>query len=238
MFPIISLVIPVYNEEKIIKSTIETVKNYMDKTFGQDYEVLFVNDGSSDNTLKSAKSVARDNIKIISYEQNRGKGYAVRTGILAASSEIVFFTDCDLAYGLDVIREGYEILKKDKDADILIGSRRKHKDGFASYNFMRKMMSLTFFAVLKTYGGIKQTDSQNGMKGFRRSSVEPIFKLCEIDRWSFDFEILLIADKLGRKIIEMPVKIINHRESKINVLKDGFKMLGDISKIKKRIKKM
>jgi dolichyl-phosphate beta-glucosyltransferase len=99
-------------------------------------------------------------------------------------------------------------------------------------------VSLTFYAVLKIYGGIKQTDSQTGMKGFRRASVEPIFKLCEIDRLCFDFEILLIADKLGYKIIEMPVKIINHRESKVNIIKDGFRMLKDIAKIKKRIRKI
>ena len=235
----ISLVIPVYNEEKIIRNTIESVKIFMDENFGSDYEFILVNDASRDNTLKIAESFTCENIKIISYEQNRGKGYAVRTGILAASGGIIFFTDCRLPYGLDVIREGQAILEKNKEADILIGSRRKHKEGYASYSFLRKIMSLTFFCVLRFYGGLNQTDSQSGIKGFRREAVEPIFKFCKIDGWTFDFEILLIAQKLGYKIIEMPVKIINHAgESKISPIKDSIKMLKDVSKIKKRVKKI
>lgn len=234
----ISLVIPMYNEEKIIEGTIKSVKAFMDENFKDDYEALFVNDGSRDNTLAVAEKFACDKIKIISYEQNRGKGHAVRTGILAAGSDIIFFTDCDLAYGLDVIREGAALLVQDKQAGMVIGSRRKHKDGYASYTFLRKVMSLSFFAFLKIYGGIKQDDSQSGLKGFRREAAHRILKLCEVDGWSFDFEIVLIADKLNIGIIEMPVKIINHGESKINVIKDSVRMLKDISVIKKRVKNL
>ena len=234
----ISLVIPVYNEQEIIEDTIKTVRGFMDENFGSNYEVLFVNDGSRDKTQEIAGRFASDNIKIVSYEPNRGKGCAVRTGMLAATGDLIFFTDCDLAYGLDIIREGVSFLEQDKDAGILIGSRRKHKEGYASYTFTRKIMSSVFFTVLRVYGGIKQSDSQSGIKGFRREAAHKIFKLCETDGWSFDFEILLTAEKLGVKIIEMPAKIINHRASKVNVLCDSIRMLRDISKIKKRVKKI
>jgi len=239
----ISLVIPMYNEEKIIGETIRTVKNYMDNNFldcGCDYEVLFVNDGSSDNTLKIAEELSGDNIKIISYEKNKGKGGAVRTGMLAADGDIIFFTDCDMAYGLDVIKQGYEIFEENKEADIIIGSRKKHKDGYAGYTFLRKIMSHTFMFVLKTYGGIKQSDSQSGIKGFRKEAVHRIFNLCDSDqcRWAFDVEILLIANKLKYKIFEMPVKIINHRESKVRPVKDSIRALKDVRIIKKRVKKL
>ena len=243
----ISLVIPMYNEEAIIESTIKSIIAFMDEKFGSqsmrpnknNYEVIFVNDGSRDATLELAQNLVCDNgnIKVISYEQNRGKGCAVRTGMLAASGDIIFFTDCDLAYGLDVICEGVTFLSQNPQAGILVGSRRKHKEGFASYSLMRKSMSLGFFTVLKVYGGIKQaSDSQSGIKGFRREAAHQILPFCEIDGWSFDFEMILIAEKLGIEIIEMPVKIINHGSSKVNIVKDSVQMLRDIADIKKRVK--
>ena len=237
----ISLVIPMYNEEKIIKNTIESAEVYMKNNFGGigvEYEVIFVDDGSRDNTLKIAIEFSSDIIKIISHEKNTGKGGAVRTGMLAARGDVIFFTDCDLAYGLDVIKQGYEIFEKNKDADMIIGSRKKHKDGYASYTLVRKIMSPVFLFVLKTYGGIKQSDSQSGIKGFRKHAAKKIFGLCEINGWSFDFEVLLIADKLNYNIFEMPVKIINHGESKVKALEDGVKMLKEISRIKKRVRKL
>ena len=233
----LSLVIPVYNEEKIIQNTIFSVKEYMQNNF-KNYEVIFVNDGSKDDTLKIAEELSDDNIKVISYEKNKGKGGAVKTGILAAIGDFIFYTDCDLAYGLDVVKQGYDIFQENKEADIVIGSRRKHKDGYASYTFIRKIASNIFIPILKIFGGIKQSDSQSGIKGFKKDAAKKIFGLCETDGWSFDFEVLLIADKLGYKIEEMPVKIIYHGESKINPVKDAIKMLRDVSKIKKRVKKL
>ena len=133
----LSLVIPIYNEEKIVKDTILTVKNYMDNNFDS-YEVIFVDDGSKDNTLKIANELSDDKIKIISYEKNKGKGGAVRTGMLAAEGDLIFYTDCDLAYGLDVVKQGCDIFEQNKKADIIIGSRKKHKEGYAGYTFLRK----------------------------------------------------------------------------------------------------
>jgi len=201
-------------------------------------EIIFVDDGSKDETLKIAVESSGGNTKIIPHKKNTGKGGAVRTGMLAAQGDVIFFTDCDLAYGLDVIKQGYEIFEQNKEADLVIGSRKKHKEGYASYTFSRKIMSPVFLFILKTYGGIKQSDSQSGIKGFRKEAADKIFALCEIDGWSFDFEVLLIADKLNFKIFEMPVKIINHGESKVKALKDGIKMLKEISRIKKRVRKL
>jgi len=234
----ISLVIPVYNEEKIIENAIQTIKNYMDHCFDDNYEVIFVDDGSKDGTLKIMTGFANDKIKIISYEKNKGKGGAVRTGMLAADGELIFYTDSDLAYGLDVIKQGCDIFRENKDAGIVIGSRKLHKNGYAEYTFLRKVMSHVFMFILKIYGGIKQSDSQTGIKGFRKEAAKKIFNLCETNGWSFDIEVLLIADQLKLKILEMPVTIINHRESKVNPVKDSIKMLRDVSKIKKRVKKL
>jgi len=233
----LSLVIPIYNEEKIIAKTIQIVKEYMQNNFA-DYEVIFVNDGSSDGTLKIAEELSGENIKVITYEKNKGKGGAVRKGMLAANGDFIFYTDCDLAYGLDVIKEGYEIFKKDEKIDVVIGSRRKHKDGYAGYTFLRKLMSVMFLYILKMYGGIKQSESQSGLKGFSKGATQKIFELCEVNGWIFDFEALLIAQKLKLKIEEIPIKIINHGESKINPVKDSIKMLAEVRKIKKRVKNL
>ena len=238
---IVSLVIPVYNEEKIIADTIIAVKNFMEKNFNSeksdlDYEVIFVNDGSRDNTLKIAEALADEKIRVLRHSVNKGKGGAVRTGMLDAIGDIVFYTDCDLAYGLDVLVEACEIFKQNKAADALIGSRKLHKEGYESYNFMRKLASVVFLKLLRIYGGIKFSDSQSGFKGFRKDVCKKIFSVCETDGWAFDVEVLLIAQKLNLKIIEMPVKIINHGSSKISLKKDSVKMLKDIAHIKKSVK--
>ena len=233
----LSLVIPVYNEEKIIAETIRTVLEYMPNDFA-DYEVIFVNDGSSDGTLEIAEGLSGGKMKVISYETNKGKGGAVKTGMLEADGDFIFFTDCDLAYGLDAIKEGYELFKKNASADVVIGSRKIHKDGYAGYGFIRKFMSVVFLSILKIYGGIKQSDSQNGMKGFKKEAARKIFSLCEANGWIFDFEALLIAQKLKLKIEEIPITVINHGESKIDPMKDSIKMLREIPKIKKRVKKL
>ena len=234
----LSLVIPVYNEEKIVGGTIRAVRDYMENNFRDDYEAIFVNDGSDDGTLAIAEKLSGGSIKVISHEKNRGKGGAVKTGMLAASGDFVFFTDCDLAYGLDVIKEGYEVFERLPETAVVIGSRKKHKDGYAGYTFARKLMSVVFLQILKVYGGIKQSESQSGMKGFKKEAAKKIFGLCEAEGWIFDFEALLIAQKLQYKIEEIPITIINHGESKINSMKDSLKMLRDISKIKKRVKNL
>jgi len=233
----VSLIIPVYNEEKIVAGTIKTVRDYMENNFKDDYEVIFVDDGSGDDTLKIAEGLSDENIKIISYEKNKGKGGAVRTGMLAAAGDLVFYTDCDMAYGLDVIKTGCEMFGKNQNADIVIGSRRKHKDGYASYTFIRKIASVAIYMFIKICGGVKSSDSQSGIKGFKNSAAKKIFGLCEVDGWSFDCEVLLIAEKLNYKILEMPVTIINHGDSKVRAA-DGLKLLKEVLKIKKRVKKL
>ena len=99
-------------------------------------------------------------------------------------------------------------------------------------------MSKTYIKVLCLAGGFKLSDSQCGCKAFTKQTVVEIFPHCEVNGFAFDFEAILWATKLGKKIVETPVKIINHRESKVNVWKDTFKMLGDLHKMKKRIKRI
>ena len=171
---------------------------------------------------------------MISYAKNRGKGCAVRQGMLAAKGDVRLFTDCDLAYGTDVIRRLYDMFTSNS-YDIIIGSRNIGKDGYEGYTPLRRLASKTYIQVLCAVGGFKLSDSQCGFKAFSAAAAEAVFRQCETDGFAFDFEAILWATKLGMKIKEIPVKIINHRESKVHVFSDTFKMLRDLRRMKRRI---
>lgn len=232
-----TLVIPMYNEASILPDTLRQTSEYMDKTFPNGYEIIFSDDGSLDDSRKIVDEFSKSHksIRSVGYEKNRGKGCAVRTGILAAEGDVIISTDCDLAYGLDVIKKAFDIFES-SDAELVIGSRRLEKDGYEGYTFIRKLASKTYLKCLSIAAGFKLSDSQCGFKCYRNASAKKIFEGCEVDGFAFDFEVLIRAQKFGMKITEMPVKIINHRESKVNVFSDSLKMLKDIVKIKKRNK--
>ena len=236
----ISLIIPMYNEISIVCEAAKTFSGYMAENF-EDWELIFVDDGSSDGCGEAfAQQFLSERVKLISYKPNRGKGYAVRQGMLAAEGDIIVFTDCDNAYGTDVIAEIYKRFSE-SDADIIIGSRNMDKSGYEGYTFIRRLASKTyikFINVIAGFGKYRLSDSQCGFKGFRRDAAKKIFANCEIDRFAFDLEAIMIGGKCGCKFGQMPVKIINHRESKVNVVKDAFRMMRDVAKMKKRISKL
>ena len=235
----ISVIIPMYNEEKIIKDTAKEVCEYMTERFGEgEFEVLFSNDGSLDGCAEAVRSLELPGVRVTGYEKNRGKGCAVRTAMLEATGDFVMFTDADLAYGTEVIGKLYERYEKSRTAGLFIGSRNIGDDGYDGYTFLRKIMSKTYIKVLCFAGGFKLTDSQCGCKGFTNDACKKIFSLCTVDGFAFDFEAIMIADKMGYKIEEIPVKIINHRESKVNIVKDTVRMLNDLRRIKARVKKL
>lgn len=231
-----SLCIPMYNENAIIADTARTLSQYMEENF-DDYEILFSSDGSTDGCDETVRALGLPNVRVVGYEKNRGKGCAVRTAMLEAAGDVVMFTDADLAYGTDVILQVKETFDENPDAQLVIGSRNIHKDGYEGYTFLRKIMSKLYIKVLCVAGGFKLSDSQCGCKAFRREAARTIFSRCEVDGFAFDFEAILWAVKRGYRIAEMPVKVVNHRESKVRVIRDTFRMLRDLRKMKNRIKK-
>lgn len=234
---IISVCIPMYNESAIIEKNASILQSYMAKRFGKDnFEVIFFDDGSKDNSFDLVSNLKLDNVRVLRTVENHGKGSAVRRAMLAANGDIAMFTDADLAYGCDVIGEFADYMNKNPDTDVLIGSRSLHKDGYEGYTLMRKIASKLYITVLCVLGGFKLSDSQCGCKAFRNHAAKKIFSNATVDRFAFDFEALLIANKIGYRIAEYPVKVINHGDSKVNVLKDSLKMLSDLYKMKVRIK--
>ncbi len=233
----ISLIIPMYNESAIIADAVKTFSSYMEKRFA-DWELIFVDDGSADGCgdVVASASEQDSRIRLCRYTPNRGKGHAVRTGVLAAEGDIILFTDCDNAYGEEAVGNLADTIEK-SGADIVVGSRNLSKDGYEGYTFLRKLASKTYIKVISLAAGFKLSDSQCGIKGFRAAIAKKIFSNCEVDRFAFDLEVIMIATKLNATIAEMPVKIINHRESTVHVFRDSIKMLRDVHTMKKRIKK-
>lgn len=232
-----SLIIPMYNEEKILPSTIKTLHEYMSREF-EEYEIIFSDDGSKDSSREIVKTCGLPNIRLVSYGENKGKGGAVRNGMLNAKGEVRLFTDCDIAYGTEIIKTLYNDFKA-ANCDVMIGSRNIHKDGYEGYTFLRKFVSKAYIKLLCVVGGFKLSDSQCGFKAFSGKAAEAVFSKCQTNSFAFDFEAIMFATRLGFVICEIPVKIVNHRqsESKVNMLSDSVKMFGDVLRIKKHVKK-
>lgn len=235
---IISLCIPMYNESKIIAQTAHTLHQYMTERFGKDnFEIIFSDDGSKDDSYEIVNSLGLENVRVIGTKENFGKGSAVRHAMLAANGDIAMFTDADLAYGTGVINDFCEYMESHPEADCLIGSRNISKDGYDGYTFIRKIASKLYIKVLCLAGGFKLSDSQCGCKAFRNAPAKKIFGHAEVNRWAFDFEAILLANKFNYSIHEFPVKVINHGESKVRVISDSIKMIRDLRKMRKRINK-
>jgi dolichyl-phosphate beta-glucosyltransferase len=226
-----------YNEASIIEQTAKTLSDYMSAHF-EDYEIIFSNDGSSDNSAELVSALALPRVRVVGYPQNRGKGAAVREAVLASEGDIVMFTDSDLAYGTDVILRVAEYFDAHPEVGAVVGSRNISADGYENYTLIRKIASKTYIKVLCMMGGLKLSDSQCGCKAFRGDVARRIFSLCQVDGFAFDFEAIMLGTRLGVEFYQMPVKVINHRESKVNMISDALKMLGDLRKMKKRIAKI
>ncbi|MBE6541898.1 MAG: glycosyltransferase [Ruminococcaceae bacterium] len=243
---IYSVVIPMYNEKAIAESCVSELSDKLEEAalaFSFEYEIIVSDDGSTDGSGDIVRDYAAKNpldhgkIRVITADRNRGKGSAVRLGMLEAAGDYILFTDSDLAYGVDSCVDMLRQIS-DTKGDVLIGSRARHKEGYAGYTFIRKLASKVYMSLLAVSAGFSYSDSQCGIKVFKKSAAHKVFSMCEVDGWAFDFEALLIAEKAGFKIEEYPVKIINHRESKIRLVRDSLKMMRDISHIKKRISKL
>ena len=232
----VSVIIPMYNESRIIADTAKTLSRAMQEAF-DDYEILFSSDGSTDGCDEIVRSLNLPFVRVTGYEKNRGKGCAVRTAMLEAQGEILIFTDADLAYGTDVIQEAVTVLQDNPDVGLLIGSRNLGKNGYGNYGFLRRLMSRTYIRVLCLFGGFRLSDSQCGFKAFRRDAARSIFSLAEVDGFAFDFEAILLAKEQGIEIAEMSVRVLCHGDSKIHIFRDSFKMLAELRRIRKRIKK-
>mgnify|MGYP001078553397 FL=1 len=229
----VSLVIPAYNESAIVLDTIRAASAKLAE-LTEDYEVLIVDDGSTDGMAALVRGCGDPRVRLEGYVPNHGKGRAVRTGMLAARGDVVLCTDADLAYGVDVFAVILDRFRAG-DAGLVIGSRRLGGEGYKNYPPLRILMSKCFGLLSHMISGLPY-DTQCGIKGYRREAAERIFSRCTTDGFSFDFEVLMRADRLGLKVEQIPVSVVNFRESKVNVIKDSARMFRDVFRIRKQVR--
>lgn len=231
----LSVIMPAYNEENHIKDNLLKTSEIISK-FVKKYEIIAINDGSADNTkLKMEEASVEDSrIKYISYEDNKGKGYAITSGVNQAKGEYIAFLDSDLELNPSMLRYFLKALQA-TDADIAIGSKM-HKKSKLDYPLSRKILSFGYFIILKLLFNLNIKDTQTGIKLFKGSVIKPICHSLTTTGFAFDIEILATAAKKGYKIIEMPIelKFLRDRSEKSRFSpKIIFKIFKDTLKIKK-----
>lgn len=230
----LSLVVPAYNETSIILDTIQTISARLAQ-IDPDYELIVVDDGSTDGMADLVRPMEDGHIRLEGYSPNRGKGAAVRLGMLAARGDYIFCTDADLAYGLENIPPMLRKLEE-TGCDLVIGSRRLNGEGYKDYPPLRLLTSKCFGLLVRVLSGLPY-DTQCGIKGYRRSAAQSIFSKCTTDGFAFDFEVLLRARKAGLTVEQEAVSIVNHRDSKVNILRDSARMFRDLLRIRAQVKR-
>ncbi|MEX2090883.1 MAG: dolichyl-phosphate beta-glucosyltransferase [Candidatus Paceibacterota bacterium] len=229
----LSVIIPAYNEEKHIKATIESVRSYLSaKDF--EYEILVITDGSKDKTNDIVRSLFQEipTLKLMDYPNNRGKGYAVRQGMLKAKGEYRLFMDADNSTTINHIEKMMPFF--DQGFGVVIGSIGLKESNIASGSepLWRRVfgkMGNLFIQILAVPG---ISDTQRGFKIITAKIAEDIFSKMTVDRFGFDIEMLALARKFGYKIKEVPVNWKNDVSgSKVN-LKSYFQVLLETVKIR------
>ena len=230
--PYLSVVIPAFNEESRILQTLNYSLNYL-KNQDYPFEIIVVNDGSLDKTKDVVSNFINRNpdfdLKIIGYDKNRGKGYAVNYGMLQASGEVALFMDADNSTKINEIEKAFK--KIAEGYEIVIASRKLKESKIIVYqSFIRRILGNIFPILVKILFNLNLTDTQAGFKVFKKETLI-IFQEQKIFDFAFDVELLVRAKKHNFKIAEIPVTWENHKLSKVKP-GSAFKMLVSLFKIK------
>lgn len=236
--PSLSIVIPAYNEERRLPGTIRDIRSFFSRLPG--VEVIIVIEKSTDRTVELAKEAAGEDamFRIIANDVQRGKGYAVKCGMLLAKGQFVFFMDADLSTPLAEVLKFLAEFEAHPEVDVLIGSRAEAKSQIIKkQSWVRRNMGRGFNRFVQVFGveGIK--DTQCGFKAFRQKCVEPIFSRQTLNGFAFDVEVLVLAQMMGYRILTVPVRWVNSPDSKVRIWLDPIKMLIDLLRIKRRVRR-
>lgn len=228
MNPFLSVIIPAHNEENRLPDTLEQIFAFLAKQ-SFTYEVLVVENGSSDKTLELAQKFAEQNASLRVLQSERGKGAAVKQGMLAANGEYRFMCDADLSMPVDEIAKF--IPPAIDNFDIAIASREAKSA--VRYNEPRYRhwggRVINFLIQLFILPGLN--DTQCGFKCFSAKVVEDIYNLQTLNGWSFDIELLYIARRRKYRVREIPIHWVYHPETKVSAVRDAVRMVQDIFRI-------
>lgn len=234
----LSVVIPAYNEEKVIGSTIARAASYLEAT-GEN-ELIVVDDGSRDGTVQVVKEAMMDHpcVRLVEAGKNGGKGRAVKLGVLASRGEYVLYTDADLVYPIEGAEPFAAALEQ--DADVAIGCRSHEDTLFAlnprhfPYIYQRYLVGRIYIATVNRLLGLGVRDTQCGFKAFRGDAARDIFSRTRSYDFAFDVEAIYVARRLGYRIAELPVFFLYLGEqSSVELIRDSVRMLRDLFTIRR-----
>jgi len=230
----LTLVIPVLNAQDSISQTVSTVMGSL-RGSGLSFELIVVDDGSKDNTREALKLSQMEfpELKVLRHKENRGKGAAVSHAFSTALGKYLLFIDADLAYPIDEIYKILAALKKGADVAVacrvLDESRFIMSPNFFHYLYTRHVMGRFFNFIVRLLVIKDLLDTQAGLKGFRREAATEIFKRTTLKRFSFDVEVLFLAQRFGYSIAQVGVNFIYYQEATtVNFAQDTISMLADL----------
>ncbi|MBL8068952.1 MAG: glycosyltransferase family 2 protein [Armatimonadetes bacterium] len=230
--PSLAVLIPAYNESARIVPTLERLAEFF-AGYGETWKVVVVSDGSTDDTNHLVEQFAASHIgfELLAYSPNRGKGFAVRKGMLEVDADFLLFSDADLAAPIEEIAKlRAEITTK---IPIAIGSRPLRDSRLEIRQpWYRELLGRVFNKAVQVLAVPGIADTQCGFKLFRSDVAKDIFSRCKLDGFGFDFESLIIARDLGYTIAEVPIRWSHQEGSKVVLLRDGPRMLRDLLKIR------
>jgi len=234
--PELSIVIPAYKEETRIPSTLKKISGWIDQSQLR-VEVKVIVEKSPDNTIKAGlESVAnlrnKNCFEIVDNLIQRGKGYAVRSGMKLATGRIRMFMDADLSVPIESTNRAYSIMTGDNKPDVLIGTRYDGGVIKKRQSLTRRIGSRGYNIILRALGLTGVSDTQCGFKLFTAEVAKEIFDRATVDGFGFDIELLMLAKKLGYRVDQIPVEWYNAEGSKFDPLRDGPRVLIDAAKVR------
>lgn len=231
--PTVSVVIPAFNEEAGVGETLDALSNWLRST-GLGWEVLVVDDGSTDRTSEvvRAASTREPRIQLFTLPANEGKGAAVRRGVLESRGEVVVFLDADLPYELANVEQVVAQVKSGA-TDIAIGGRDlPGSDLDRSYPLRRRFLGRAFSGIVRALLVPDIPDTQCGLKAFSAAAAQILFSESKLKGFGFDFEVLFLARKYGFRIERVPVGMSHRHESKVRLLADSVRMFTDVLRVR------
>jgi dolichyl-phosphate beta-glucosyltransferase len=230
----LTIVVPAYNEEVRLQPNLAKISEFYE-SFGMDFDVMVVSDGSSDKTNQLVEEFASDHPKFAlnAYTPNRGKGYAVRTGMLSAKGDWILFMDADLATPLEETKKLLD--KLGAGSPIAIGSRPMRESELEVHQpIWREALGRASNKLVQLLAVRGITDTQCGFKAFTREAAQEVFTRCTLNGFSFDFEALMIARDLGLHIDEVPIRWAHQEGSKVVFWRDYPRALKDLVSLRMR----
>ncbi|MBU0532198.1 glycosyltransferase family 2 protein [Candidatus Micrarchaeota archaeon] len=213
----ISVILPAHNEASTILQSTKRLTKFLD-TLNHKYEIIIAEDGSTDNTVNIARSLTSEKLKVLSSKQKLGRGLALSNSIRFAKGKIVVYMDVDLATNLPHLKT--MIQEIEQGADIVTGSRLMKKSQVSNRSTTRNFFSNGYNLLLRILFGSRLLDHQCGFKAFKKSSILPLLPEISDPHWFWDTELLILAQRKNLKIIEIPVKWTDKKNSKVNLLSD------------------